>query len=169
MRDRDDNMGPWFPIGSYVRFLGKHGHQHERAEALQVFKVGGLYKVVDSNTYNSTSDVTLEGNPDMWNAVMFESVKKPAVKIERWLTTVEGNPYLPPEAQEMRLYGNLPNGHPQNAERKTVLTSGVQSVTGNVVETYNTLYILGEPNPEFVKFCQENGCYVPTKEVPIKS
>lgn len=49
-----------------------------------------------------------------------------------------------------------------------IMTSAIDSVSGNVVNTENgRSYVLGNPDPLYVKWCQENSIHVPTKEMPI--
>lgn len=92
------------------------------------------------------------------------------VKLEDWAVGVEPkdyNPYTPIEHQHTRLSG-LVYEHALHKDGKRVKTSRILKVDGNVVETESgTLYELGECNKDYVEWCKQYGCHVPTKEEPI--
>lgn len=73
-RDEDGSYGPWWARGTKVKFLGKNGHDHEKAEALKTFEIGQVLTVSSSRTFGCHSDVCFEGYSGRWNTVMFESV-----------------------------------------------------------------------------------------------
>lgn len=77
--------------------------------------------------------------------------------------------YYPPEFESLYkcLSGDVEN-HPRLGKKDGVVTSYIVFVDGNFVHTQNTTYVLGDPNPDYVKWCEEKGHHVPTKEVPIK-
>jgi len=90
-------------------------------------------------------------------------------RLENWCTRSDANPYLPPESQRLYLSGEVYN-HPSYEDGHRISTSCINKIYGNVITTKSgTLYVLGEPDPDFIKHCKEVGCHVPTKEVPIKS
>ena len=94
-------------------------------------------------------------------------MSKAEVNIENWSVVDNNSPYTAPEARVIRLCGFIKDERwPDGNE---VSTSRILSVDGNKVETRNTIYILGEADPGFVKFCEDAGVHVPTKEVPIKT
>lgn len=91
-----------------------------------------------------------------------------SIKIKNWSVVTTFNPYTPPETQKASLNGNV-YGHPRFEDGKNVITSTIVEVNGNIVKTYSgSVYELEEPCPDFVEWCEKNGHYVPTKEVPIK-
>lgn len=85
-----------------------------------------------------------------------------AKSLSNWSTTTDQNPYSAPELHRLFLVGELSCG-------KIVRTSPVNNVNGRFVETDSgTIYELLGPNPDFVKFCEQNGSHVPTEQQPIK-
>jgi len=89
------------------------------------------------------------------------------VFLEDWAVVGNSNPYTAPENRTQSLKGVV-SGHPFHADGERVRTSAIQEVCGNLVVTYSRKYILGNPNPEYVQWCKDNGCHVPTKLEPIK-
>lgn len=98
---------------------------------------------------------------DMQDTIVLE--KRP--RIENWSVRTEPNPYLPPELRSIRLNGDV-TGHPLWPDQN-LTTSAVQEVNGRIVRTFSREYELGEPSPEYVQWCKDNGCHVPTAECPI--
>jgi len=91
---------------------------------------------------------------------------KPEINIENWSTgVVEPSQYAPPEALSLILRGEVVDE--QHPDGTYVRTSSIVKVDGNRIETMNSIYILGKVNPLFVLHCEQKGCHVPTKEVPI--
>lgn len=64
-------FGPYWPVGTKVRFLGVHGYPHQLKEAKEVFSIGQELTVKSSETFSSSSDVTFEEVKGIWNTVMF--------------------------------------------------------------------------------------------------
>lgn len=95
--------------------------------------------------------------------------EKPIVKIENWSVSYSksANPYYPPEVVPKALCGKV-YGHPKKEDGSYVRTTGVVDGEKNRVETYNTIYILGKVDPNYVEWCKQKGCHVPTKDEPIK-
>ena len=88
-------------------------------------------------------------------------------RLESW-STDNGGPYIAPENQWLCLRGNVYN-HPEYNDGRHIHTSAIKSVDGNKITTETgSVYILGEPEKEFVEYCKTRGGHVPTKEVPIK-
>ncbi len=88
-------------------------------------------------------------------------------RLENWCTRVS-NPYQAPELQSLCLHGEVYN-HPSYNEGEPIGTSNIVKVDGNRITTKSgSVYVLGEPAKEFVEYCKEIGCHVPTKETPIK-
>jgi hypothetical protein len=89
------------------------------------------------------------------------------IRIENWSLITDDNPYLAPEQRKVRLRGDVIE-HPRLGYANDVQTSSIKDVEGHIVKTSSgSVYQLGEPSPEYVKWCQDNGHYVPTREVPI--
>lgn len=90
------------------------------------------------------------------------------VRLENWSVCGGGNPYYPPEATKKYLKGDV-YGHPRCEDGKNVTTSHIVNIDGNKVTTSSgTVYELGKPDCEFIKWCVEYGCHVPTPKEPIK-
>lgn len=90
------------------------------------------------------------------------------VRIEDWSITGETrNCYYP--CSPIRYLQGYVFGHPHRKDGTHVTTSRIDTVEGRRVTTRNTTYILGEPDQEFVKWCKEKGCHIPTEDEPIKT
>ena len=89
-----------------------------------------------------------------------------SVRIENWSTGRENNPFLAPEQQGICLCGQV-YGHPTKEDGSRVKTSSIQSIDGRMVGTLNTIYELGEPDPEFIKWMKVEGIEFNPNE-PIK-
>ena len=89
-------------------------------------------------------------------------------RLEEWSTGIYCNTdmYTPPEHNKC-LRGRVYD-HPKMPDGSFVKTSPFVCVNGNIAQTTNTSYELGEPNPDFVQWCKDKGCHVPTKEEPFK-
>ena len=82
---------------------------------------------------------------------------EPSVRIECWSTIEEqNNPFLPPEVKDLRIRGRV-YGHPGQIDGSLIKTSRIQSIQGKVIYTLNTLYELGEPDPDFIKWMKSEG------------
>ncbi|MHC4297965.1 MAG: hypothetical protein ACYS7Y_11730 [Planctomycetota bacterium] len=91
------------------------------------------------------------------------------MRIENWsVFGANADPYQAPETQRVYLQGEV-YGHPRFTDGEFVYTSHVVSVDGPVVTTKSgSVYTLGEPKPDYVEWCRETGCHVPTQDEPIK-
>lgn len=92
------------------------------------------------------------------------------IRIENWaVVRAWADYYQAPEVSPFQISGQV-YGHPneRHEDGKVCVTSIVKEVNGSIVTTQNNTYILGTPSPEFVNWCKENGCHVPTAECPIK-
>lgn len=86
--------------------------------------------------------------------------------LENWRTVLL-DPYSPPEAG-MRLSGEVYD-HPRFQNGTVVTTSRVNKINCRFITTKSgSLYWLGKPDPNFVKWCKEHGGHVPTDMEPIK-
>jgi hypothetical protein len=91
-------------------------------------------------------------------------------RIENWSMTGGGDPYQPPECQNLSLQGKV-YGHPSPRfeDGKFIRTSDIVKVVGSEVHTHSgSVYTLGEPKPAYVDWCRANDHHVPTPEEPIK-
>ena len=83
-------------------------------------------------------------------------------RIEEW-GTVAYNPYTAPECGQMisgKVYGSA-----THKDGKHIRTSIITEVDGRYVMTSSgSTYLLGEPDPNFIKFCKHTGCHMPTEE-----
>ena len=96
-------------------------------------------------------------------------LKDKPVRLNNWrVCSGYENRYRPPELSSIFLGGDVVD-HPRLGTMKDITTSPIEDVNGNLVTTHSgTVYELGEPDPNFVEFCKQDGCHIPTKEVPIK-
>ncbi len=95
---------------------------------------------------------------------------KPEVRIENWSVDGAGSLYTPPEHMALTLVGRV-YGHPHRTDGKLTRTSLIKGKVEGFpwkVETQNTIYILGEVHPEYLRWCEDNGHHIPTDEEPIK-
>jgi len=89
-------------------------------------------------------------------------------RLENWCVRSDANPYQPPEMQSIYLSGEVYD-HTRWEDGERISTSNIKKADGNVITTQTgSVYTLGEPDPEYIKYCEDNGGHVPTKEVPIK-
>ena len=94
--------------------------------------------------------------------------KEETMRIENWRVIGTEDPYCPPERMSLSISGEV-YGNPEFPDGLGVTTSYVKSINGSQVTTHSgSVYTLGEPNAEYVEWCRENGCHVPTSETPIK-
>lgn len=81
------------------------------------------------------------------------------MKLNNWKLVEDQDPYQPPELRRKRLSGEV-FGHPRHDDGSRVVTSEVESIDGRVVRTFSgSEYTLGDPDPDYVEWCQENGHY----------
>jgi len=90
-------------------------------------------------------------------------------RIENWSLGSRDHPCTAPEIRSHYLKGSV-YGHPNFPEGYEVDTSAIEEIhDGGIVETRSgSMYELGTPNPEYIEWCKEQGCHVPTKEEPIR-
>jgi hypothetical protein len=87
---------------------------------------------------------------------------------ENWSVVSDCGPHTPPECRTNQIKGKV-YGNPGFPEGAQVTTSNIVKVEGAQVTTRTgSVYTLCKPNPDYVKWCRENGCHVPTPENPIK-
>lgn len=90
------------------------------------------------------------------------------MKLENWKMVELADPFMAPEMRSPRLGGNV-HGNPRFEEGYAITTSPIESVEGRVVTTRSgSVYELGDPDPEYLKWCQENGQHIPLGDNPIK-
>jgi len=89
------------------------------------------------------------------------------VIIQNWRVVMGGDAYTPPECRTIKLNGEVYN-HPSFPDGSNVTTSRIEKVEGRRVKTYSRWYNLGDPDPEYVDWCEENGIDPPTWENPIR-
>ncbi len=94
------------------------------------------------------------------------------VRIEKWAVVfVSGDVYTPPEQRDRALYGAV-YGHPKFEEGFMVQTSdilggSVKTADGHVAKTRSRDYLLGEPDPAYMTWLEQNGMTF-DPEQPIK-
>jgi len=74
--------------------------------------------------------------------------------------------YTAPELLSMRLTGTV-FGHPHKSNGKVITTSAIQAVRGRIVHTQNTVYRLGQPHKDYVKYLHAGGFLAPKGRRPI--
>jgi len=89
--------------------------------------------------------------------------------LKNWSTDTM-DPYQPPEQRKIFLRGQIYNDYRGRfADGDWIHTSSIKEVVGDIVLTHSgSIYILEEPNEDFVEWCKEHNAYVPTKEQPIR-
>lgn len=81
---------------------------------------------------------------------------KPVVKLEEWAVVTTSDEFTPPEMQSISLNGKV-YGHPRFQDGEIVTTSSIHNVKGKRVATQNTIYELGEPCKDWLKWMEEAG------------
>lgn len=80
-------------------------------------------------------------------------------KLENWsIVKEDSNPFLAPEIRGFILKGNIYNDNRfQNGS--LIVTSTIQEINikNRVARTRNTLYRLGEPSKNYLKWLKDNG------------
>lgn len=72
--------------------------------------------------------------------------------LDNWGITSTDSGYVAPEARKLRLTGT------RLQDNREVITSAIVNVEGRVITTETgSTYILGEPDPEYLDYLQENG------------
>jgi len=90
------------------------------------------------------------------------------MKLEQWAVSNLSGPYTPPECQ-IRCISGVVSGSPLFEDGKFITTSRIVSVEGRVVTTNSgSEYTLGDPDPDYVAWCVENGFDPPSEENPIR-
>jgi hypothetical protein len=92
------------------------------------------------------------------------------IRLENWSVGAmpPKNAYEAPELHRWHLHGRT-FGHPRYEDGVFVATSAIEKIDGSTITTESgSVYILGEPAKEYVQWCVDKGCHVPTREEPIK-
>ena len=71
--------------------------------------------------------------------------------LRQWSITSNNDPYCAPECATIHLVGYREEGDEHRA-----ITSQVVSVNGREITTLNSMYILENINPEYLRFLQDN-------------
>jgi len=79
------------------------------------------------------------------------------IRLENWNMVCDKNPYSPPEIVSGRLVGLVYN-HPNFNDGDKIITSLILKidVRQNFAKTQCGNYVLGKPNPDWVKWLKEN-------------
>ena len=78
------------------------------------------------------------------------------------------NPYMPPEMFPLSAEGNVYGSDEYEDGEKIVTSMIIKMEDSHIYTKTGSIYKLGEPDKEYVEWCKEKGCHVPTKEEPIK-
>lgn len=91
------------------------------------------------------------------------------IRMEDWVVCPTiNNVYIPPEQAGQSIKGKV-YGHPRFEDGESVCSSRIVNVCGRVIHTESgSVYVLGEPNADYVAWCKEQGVHVPTDEEPIR-
>jgi hypothetical protein len=90
------------------------------------------------------------------------------IRLEKWAVVfLNADPYKAPELQQASLMGEA-HGHPRFPDGSKITTSRPKSVEGRRVTTSSgSVYVLGEPDPEWVAAMASIGRTV-DPEQPLK-
>lgn len=89
--------------------------------------------------------------------------------IENWSLKSNQGLYNAPETRRFQILGQV-FGHPKYHDGEVITTSYIFAINGCEIETHSgSIYRLGSPDPNYMLWCQENGCHIPTPDEPIKS
>jgi hypothetical protein len=99
--------------------------------------------------------------------------------IDCWsLNTRFDNPYIAPECYYPsvcgKVYSHVYTDGRTGKEDGTVITTSAVNKTektpkGMVVTTLSgSRYLLGDPDPAYINYCEDNGYHVPTKDKPFR-
>jgi hypothetical protein len=92
---------------------------------------------------------------------------KQKAKLEKWSVIGIGtDPYKAPEQAAIVLSGVV-EGHPKISDGTEICTSPLTMISyrNKVALTTNTAYELGEPSPDFLRWCSENNIRVEEYEI----
>ncbi len=91
------------------------------------------------------------------------------MRLEDWsIKCRSASPYTPPELMGQKVSGAV-YGSRWFKDGERITTSVILRVDGSQIQTASgSLYYLGEPSEDYVRWCLEQGCHVPTPEEPIK-
>lgn len=80
------------------------------------------------------------------------------IRIENWsVCESQVDAYTAPEHRARRLRGNVFD-HPRHKDGEKIVTSGIVEVDGRTIKTSSgNTYVLGQPEPEYVSYCQSIG------------
>lgn len=89
------------------------------------------------------------------------------VKLENWSVTYSlEDCYVAPELRGGALLGTC-YGHPKHKDGSVVKTSQIKKAMGKIVQTRNTIYELGSPDPDYLEWL-ENHDYNYDPDMPVK-
>ncbi len=101
---------------------------------------------------------------------------KQKARLENWSITSDPrqavDAYMAPECIRMTLNGSVYE-HPRFADGEFIITSAIVDADFKAkwVQTGNTLYTLGTPNPSWLEWCKEHGTDLGKfglDEIPLK-
>jgi hypothetical protein len=83
--------------------------------------------------------------------------------LHRWSVGDLGDAYSAPEQRRKCLYGH------RDSDNKWVRTSPIVTIKGREIHTENSIYILEDIDPEYLKWMDENGfTYDPDNPIKLK-
>lgn len=91
------------------------------------------------------------------------------IHIVKWSIKSSSNlPYAAPECLRQHIHGDVYD-HPRFPDGENVTTSAITKVDGPYVQTESgSTYVMGDPDPDYVDWCREQGHHIPTREEPIR-
>ncbi len=95
------------------------------------------------------------------------NMEKSIIQIDNW-ACVSDDPFAPPELRCLYLHGTI-KGHPTRPDGQKVKTSNIVRSEGDLVFTKNSIYKLGQPDPKWLDWMEENGIqFDPENPIKIK-
>ena len=89
--------------------------------------------------------------------------------LENW-SLQRTDKYAPPEAAGLSLVAvGIVSGHPKHEDGEKIMTASVLSSSGRIIDTISEQrYKLGEPDPKWLEWLEENGMSLPDPDNPVK-
>jgi hypothetical protein len=120
------------------------------------------------NKYKGKRKPRCCGGIGCWSCWRIYGMKRNLVFLDEWSITSTADPYTPPEHQKLKLHGFCFD-HPRHKDCTEITTSSIVNVKGRIVKTRSgSIYVLGEPTADYIKWLKENNFRVPTDKEPIR-
>lgn len=93
------------------------------------------------------------------------------MKLEQWSVChhPDDSPWLAPEQKGISLQGEVFGDSRGRSDGCRIVTTNIKSIVGRRVTTESgSIYDLGSPSDDYIRFCVAEGHHVPTHEEPIR-